>query len=99
MNLTKLPDTLIIHISDFLWGTNLDYKKKFQNILLDIKVPNRIEILNQINDQYRNNKTYEEIEDDLYCPRCGEKYLSTEGPFADRFICWDCGQNTSLCNT
>lgn len=89
MKLIQLPDPLIILISDFLWGTNLDYKKKFQPILLDIKVPNRLNILKQINHQYRNNRFYEEIEDDLYCPGCGEKNLF---PF-NRFTCWDCEPN------
>ena len=91
MNLINLPEPLISLISDFLWGTNLDYKKKFQTILLDIKVPARLDILNQINYQHRNNVFYEEIEDDLYCPGCGEKNLF---PFT-RFTCWDCEPNGS----
>lgn len=91
MDITKLPYPMSDLIFDYLWGNNRDWKNK------NIKVINEINVkfiqlgswywmLDQINIQTRNNKQYEEIEDDLYCPCCGEKSLF---PFT-RIKCWDC---------
>ena len=85
--LLLLPQSVTDHIFNILWGENNDFKiilKKSLAILpkywtLHLKSVNKINI---------NGKLFIALEDNLYCPICGEKFLF---PFT-RDICWDCDE-------
>ena len=86
-NLSKLPFPLGLYVFDFVWGSPIIYKQKLK--IVDTLPKDRFWLGNWILKSpifcHRNGILYE-VEDDLYCPKCGEK---TVFPFT-REICWDC---------
>ena len=74
--LNELPDELIVIIKDYIWGNTLQYQKKLNIILENLPEPEMVQNnLKPINKCYYKNKYWEELEDNLFCPRCGEKTL------------------------
>lgn len=74
--LNKLPNEIIFYIKDYMWGHKSDYQKKLKMILENLPEPEMVQInLTAIRKCYYKNKYWEELEDNLFCPRCGEKTL------------------------
>lgn len=83
MNLKKLPYEITENIKIYMWGNKDIYKKK-----LDIvhNLPKYKHHNLKVTDYCLIRNVYTEIEDELYCPKCGEKTLF---PFT-REVCFDC---------
>lgn len=79
----NLPTCLQYQIYDFMWGNLEIYRSKMNNCLNCLVDSSS---LFPVNDKKINGKNYTEMEDNLYCPECGEK---TRDPFTIH-ICWDC---------
>lgn len=83
MFLQVFPLEIVEIIKIFMWGNNNIYKEKLKIVknLPEYKKDNL-----RVTVSCRMNGKDIEIEDELYCPRCGEKTLF---PFT-RHLCWDC---------
>ncbi len=85
------PQPIENNIKAFLWGTP-EYQRHRQNtkkLCHEMEMQEFIQYpLSPIISQKRCGDTYFEIDNDLFCPRCGEKCLF---PFT-RSICWDCSE-------
>ncbi len=74
--LNELPDELIVNVKDYMWGNKLEYQKKLKIILENLPEPEMVQKkLKAINKCHYKNKYWDELEDNLFCPRCGEKSL------------------------
>ena len=78
-----LPPPLNNIIFDYLWGTQIAYKKKL-NIIHTLPKYKESALISPIF-CYRGGIEYE-IENYLYCPKCGEKNVFP----VTRQRCWDC---------
>ena len=83
MNIKSLPTDIIEQIMVYLWGNKQIFKIKLNisNVLPKYKQHN-LRVLEMC--KIYGVELY--IEDELYCPRCGEKTLF---PFT-RMICHEC---------
>ena len=86
LNTIKLPNAIVMQMSDYLWGTSKDWKRK-----LDIQNHLPQETWSLLSDvaQYRSYNNIMESEDCLYCNCCGEKKLFFALSFY-RNYCEDC---------
>lgn len=81
--INELPCELIEMIKEYMWGNVVYYKKKL-NIVNTLPEYKRAILRTTLFCKIKN--TMNEIEDELYCPNCGEKTLF---PFT-RNICYEC---------
>ena len=82
----KLPYELSELIKEYMWGNIVSYKKRL-NIIQCLPVYKKITL--RPNPFCKIKNTITEIEDELYCPRCGEKTLF---PFT-KIMCSECEVN------
>ena len=69
-----LPNELVLEISNYLWGSKEIYQPIFTKITK--KIPEYpLNNLKAINNCHYKNKYWTNLEDNLYCHRCGEKTL------------------------
>ena len=75
MNLVDtFPSEIIQLLKDYMWGTHLDYRVKLRSILDDL--PKNVQLnLSPIKYGYYKNSIWEDVDDNLFCPSCGEKTL------------------------
>jgi len=81
--INELPCELIEMIKEYMWG-NVAYYKKELNIVNTL--PEYKKAILRTTLFCKINNIMNEIEDELYCPNCGEKTLF---PFT-RSICYEC---------
>ncbi len=72
--ITRLPNDINIQIMDYLWGSRRDHQKYFSQVLDTLPVNILINLRATESCKYKN-KIWDDIEDNLYCPCCGEKSL------------------------
>lgn len=80
-----LPEPILGKVFDTLWGTEVDFKSKF-NKSLDSLPPNWYWHLRETNVMKLQGHVHTALSDNMYCPHCGEKTLF---PFTLE-KCWDC---------
>ena len=69
-----IPNEIIQLIKDYMWGTNQSYKIKLREVLDNL--PKNVQLsLSPIKKSYYKNRVWEELDDNLFCPNCGEKTL------------------------
>ncbi len=83
MKLQNIPSEVIEHIKDYLWG-NLISQQNQLNIVEQLETLPQQSL--QVNSICYLNGIPKEIEDELYCPQCGEKTLF---PFTLE-VCYGC---------
>ena len=83
MDLQNIPSEVIEHIKDYLWGDLISQKYQL-NILEQLNTYPQHSL--QVNSICYFDGIPKEIEDELYCPYCGEKTLF---PFTLE-KCYDC---------
>ena len=71
---TNLPNDIKLKIMDHMWGTLPDYQRKFSSILSLLPEHILINLKATPYCKYKN-KMWNDIGDNLYCPKCGEKSL------------------------
>ena len=89
--LLSLPPVIIDEIFNILWGSVSDFKTILQKSL-KILPDSWILHLRDTKKMTIRGKIYTELDDNMYCPKCGEKFLF---PFI-RDICWDCNEYQTL---
>ena len=57
-----------------MWGTCESYKKLFNSVLNNLP-SNAVNVLHPTKYCKYNNKIWIELEDNIYCPKCGDKSL------------------------
>jgi len=70
----KCPRDITSQIGEYIWGSRQIYSTKFTKILRDLP-QSPLTVLNATDECRYKNKNWVELEDNVYCPACGEKSL------------------------
>jgi len=71
---SRLPNELNMVIMDYMWGTRKGYQLILGKVLS--RLPTNVQLNLKATEYCKyKNKVWNDIEDNLYCPKCGEKSL------------------------
>ena len=73
-HLVKLPQDITNQIWEYMWGSNQIYRITFKYKLNNLP-DNPVLVLKVTENCHYKNRYWNNLEDNIYCHRCGEKSL------------------------
>ena len=89
INFTILPLELVYLIDELLRGSRRLYQEQFSRIVSKISLYPQSK-LNPVKTQFINNTIMVEIEDNVFCHKCGEKTLWFPFMLNNNYYCDNC---------